>query len=124
MLLIINGIISGPQASKRMPRTKSLAKRIGVIAIGLILLVVIVAGGFFAAMQRHFHPSPPQAHFPPAASALEAQRQAIRYFRQLIALDRSFAPAERVEAESKTACTRGARQRARSTAFSRVADAN
>jgi hypothetical protein len=79
----------------------SMAKRISVIAIGLILLVVLIAGGFFAAMQHHFHPSAPAAHYPPAAGALDAQRQDIGYFRQLIALDRSFAPAERAEADRR-----------------------
>jgi hypothetical protein len=76
---------------------KSLAKRMGVIAIGAVFLVAAVAGGFLAAMQHHFHPSAPQPHYPPAASALDAQRQDIRYFRELIALDRSFAPTARTE---------------------------
>jgi hypothetical protein len=76
---------------------KSMAKRISVTAIALILLVVIVAGGFFAGMQRHFHPSAPQPHYPPPVGILDAQRQDIRHFRQLIALDRSFAPTARTE---------------------------
>src|SRR5277367_3081320 len=79
----------------------STAKRIGAIAIGLVLLVGIAAGGFLAGMQHHFHPSPPQSHSPPATDALDAQRQDIRYFRQLIALDRSFAPAARTEANRR-----------------------
>src|SRR5450631_2069858 len=78
-----------------------MAKRISVIAIGLILLVVIVAGGFLAGMLHHFHPSAPQPHYPPAASTLDAQRQDIRYFRQLIALDRSFGPTARTEANRR-----------------------
>jgi len=77
------------------------AKKISVIAIGLILLAAIAAGGFFAGMMHHFHPSAPQPHYPPAASALGAQRQDIGYFRQLIALDRSFAPADRTEANRR-----------------------
>src|ERR1700721_2155147 len=80
---------------------QSMAKRISVIAIGLILLIAIVAGGFLAGMRHHFHPSAPQPHYPPAASTLDAQRQDIRYFRQLIALDRSFAPTERTEANRR-----------------------
>jgi hypothetical protein len=80
---------------------KSIAKKITVIAIGLILLVAIVAGGFFAAMLHHFHPSAPQLHLPPAATTLEAQRQDIRYFRQLMAMDRSFAPADRAKANRR-----------------------
>jgi hypothetical protein len=80
---------------------KSMAKRIGIIAIGLVLLVVIVAGGFVVGMRHHFHPSAPQPRDPPAASTLDAQRQDIRYFRQLMALDRSFAPIDRTEANRK-----------------------
>ena len=80
---------------------KSMAKRIGVTAIGLILAVVIVAGGFLVGMRHHFHPSAPRPHDPPAAGTLEAQRQDVRYFRQLIALDRSFAPTDRTEANRK-----------------------
>jgi hypothetical protein len=78
-----------------------MAKRISVIAIGLILLVVIVAGGFFAGMRHHFHPAAPQPPYPPAASTLDAQRQDTRYFRQLIALDRSFSPTARTEANRR-----------------------
>jgi hypothetical protein len=78
-----------------------MAKRIGVIAIGLVLLIVIAAGGFLLGMRHHFQPSAPQPHEPPAVSALDAQRQDIRYFRQLIALDRAFAPSDRAEANRK-----------------------
>jgi hypothetical protein len=77
------------------------AKKISVIAIGLILLVAVAAGGFFAGMVHHFHPSAPQPHYPPAASALEAQRQDIGYFRRLIALDRAFAPSDRTLADRR-----------------------
>jgi len=80
---------------------KSVAKRISVLAIGLILLAAVVAAGFLVAMQHHFHPSAPQAQFPPAAGTLDAQRQDIRYFRRLIALDRSFAPTDRAEANRR-----------------------
>jgi hypothetical protein len=77
---------------------KTAIKRISVAAIGLILLVLVLAAGFSAGLQYHFHPSAPRPHYPPAADALEAQRQDLRYFRQLIALDRSFEPADRTEA--------------------------
>jgi hypothetical protein len=80
---------------------KSAAKKISVTAIGLILLVLIAVLGFFGAMQLHFHPSAPKPDYPPAAGALDAQRQDIRYFRQLIAMDRSFAPASRTEANRR-----------------------
>jgi hypothetical protein len=78
-----------------------MAKRISALAVGLIVLVAIVAGGFFAAMRSHFHPSAPRLHYPPAATALEAQSQDVQYFRQLITLDRSFAPSARAEANRR-----------------------
>ncbi len=77
---------------------KPAIKRISVAAIGLILLVLVLAAGFFAGLHHHFHPSAPQPHYPHAANALEAQRQDLRYFRQLIALDRSFKATDRTEA--------------------------
>jgi hypothetical protein len=80
---------------------KSAAKKIGIAAMGLLALVVIAVAGFFAAMQLHFHPSAPKPDYRAAAGALDAQGQDIRYFRQLIAMDRSFAPASRAEANRR-----------------------
>lgn len=80
---------------------KSAAKKIGVTALGLIALILIGVSLFFAAMHRHFHPSAPNPGYPPAVSMLDAQRQDIRYFRRLIAMDRSFAPAARAEANRR-----------------------
>jgi hypothetical protein len=82
-------------------RMKSVAKTISLTAIGLIALVLIAVVTFFAAMRLHFHVSAPKPNFPTAASAVDAQRQDIRYFRQLIALDRSFATATRAEANRR-----------------------
>ena len=76
-------------------------KRFAFIAIGLILLIAIGVSGFFVEMHHHFHPSAPPQHYPPPANALEAQHQDIHYFRQLIALDRSFAPRDRAEANRR-----------------------
>jgi hypothetical protein len=80
---------------------KAIVKRISVIALGIILAILIAVGGFLAGMRLHFHPAAPRSSFPPAAGALDAQRQDIRYFRQLIALDRSFTPAARTEANRR-----------------------
>ncbi len=80
---------------------KSAAKTISLMAMGLIALVVITPVVFFGAMRLHFHVSAPKPNFPAAAGALDAQRQDIRYFRQLIALDRSFAPSARAEASRR-----------------------
>jgi hypothetical protein len=80
---------------------KFAAKKTTVMAMGLIALVLIAVVAFFAAMRLHFHISAPKPNFPAAASALDAQRQDIRYFRELLALDRSFAPATRAEANRR-----------------------
>jgi hypothetical protein len=80
---------------------KSAAKKISVIAVGLVLLIPIAVVGFFGAMRLHFHVSAPKPDYPAAAGALDAQRQDIRYFRRLIAMDRSFAPSTRAEANRR-----------------------
>jgi hypothetical protein len=77
---------------------KTAIKRFSIGALGLTLLVLGLAVGFSAGLRYHFHPSAPQPSHSPAADALEAQRQDLRYFRQLIALDRSFGPTGRTEA--------------------------
>jgi hypothetical protein len=80
---------------------KTAVKKISVIALGLIALVIFVVVGFFGAMRLHFHPSAPKPNYPAAADKLDAQRQDIRYFRLLIAMDRSFAPAARADANRR-----------------------
>jgi hypothetical protein len=54
-------------------------------------------------MVRHFNTAPPSADYPKPANDLEAQRQDLAYFRKLIALDRSYSTAARIEAERRTA---------------------
>jgi hypothetical protein len=80
---------------------KSAAKTISLTAMALIALVLIAPAVFFGAMRLHFHVSAPKPNFPAVAGPLDAQRQDSRYFRQLIALDRSFAPATRAEANRR-----------------------
>src|SRR5579871_640669 len=75
-------------------------------ALGALLFVLVAAGaaaGFFWAMTSHFNPAPPRMDYPKPGSALEAQRQDIDYFDRLMALDRSFSPAARAEAERRVA---------------------
>ncbi len=86
---------------QRSPPAKSAAKTISLVAIGLIALGLIAVTAFFGAMRLHFHISAPTPNSPAAAGTLDAQRQDIRYFRQLLALDRSFAPASRAEASRR-----------------------
>ena len=69
--------------------------------MGLIALVLIAVMAFFGAMRLHFHTAAPKPNFPTVASTLDAQRQDIRYFRELLAMDRSFAPASRTEANRR-----------------------
>src|SRR5882762_5374441 len=78
-----------------------MAKTIGVIAVGLIVVLGIAGTAFFAGMNHHFHPPAPIATASPPANALDAQRQDLRYFRQLIALDRSFSATDRAEANRR-----------------------
>jgi hypothetical protein len=79
----------------------STAKTISLSALGLITLILAAAAGFFTAMQFHFHPAAPQPPNLSGLAPLDAQRQDLRYFRQLIALDRSFGPTARSEANRR-----------------------
>jgi len=85
--------------SKARKRIKRVAIGIGVTAAFFAALVGV---GYYA-MTAKFNPDPPVAHYPKPATALEAQQQDIDYFRKLIALDRSFSPAARDEAERRIA---------------------
>src|SRR5258708_32246036 len=80
-----------------------MAKTIGVIAVGLIIFLGIVGTAFFAEMNHHFHPPAPIGTSSPSANALDAQRQDLRYFGQLIALDRSFSATDRADANRRLA---------------------
>ncbi len=94
---------SGPSArtNRQIVFGKSIVRRIAVGVMGLALLVAIVGGGFLSLMAHHFHPAPPHPSFPSATSELDAQRQDIRYFRAVIALDRSFSASARSEANRR-----------------------
>ncbi|HTK79598.1 MAG TPA: hypothetical protein VL286_04080 [Rhizomicrobium sp.] len=70
------------------------------IGMPLVLLTGIGTGGFFYGKAK-FNPDPPKLDYPAPESALDAQRQDIDYYRKLIALDRSFSPALRAEAERR-----------------------
>jgi hypothetical protein len=70
--------------------------------IGIVVVAVVVAaagGGFLWAMTSYFNPAPPPFTYHKPANALEAQRQDIDYFRQLVVFDRSFSNAARAAAE-------------------------
>jgi hypothetical protein len=77
------------------------ALRIVVIVLGSIAGVIAIAGGLFFFFLHHFYFDPPKANFAKPASALEAQRQDIAYFRTLTKLDRSFSPEARGEADAR-----------------------
>jgi len=80
---------------------KSLAARIGMVVIALVIAVGAVLGGLYYLFGAHFYFDPPKADYPKPTSPLEAQRQDLDYFRRAIALDRSFSPAAREEAEQR-----------------------
>lgn len=70
--------------------------------IGVPLIVVLgAAAGVLAYGFEHFNPNPPKIDYPKPKSALEAQRQDIDYFRKLIGMDRSYAPAARAQADRR-----------------------
>jgi hypothetical protein len=73
------------------------------IALGIVLLFALAAGGFLFALLEHFYPTPPRTHYGKPLDALEAQRQDIDYFGKLIAMDRSYSPSSRAEASRRLA---------------------
>jgi hypothetical protein len=77
---------------------KSIAARIGMVVIALVIAVAAIGGGLFYLFTEHFYFDPPAADYPKPASAFEAQRQDLDYFRKALKLDRSFSPAAQAEA--------------------------
>jgi len=69
---------------------------------GVVLLLAAV-GGFALCFHHKFSPDPPSNNFPQPASALDAQRQDIEQFSRLLAMDRSFSPAARADANRRIA---------------------
>jgi hypothetical protein len=66
-------------------------------------LFLVVAGVFALCMRHKFNPDPPSNDFSKPASALETQQQDIEQFARLLAMDRSFSPAARAEANRRIA---------------------
>ena len=76
-----------------------------LIAIGALALggLGVVAGIFLWAMPAHFNPPPPKAVASASADPLTRQREDVGQFARLVALDRSYAPAARREAQAAIA---------------------
>ena len=77
--------------------------KIGGIAVGAILVLTAIAGGLIYAMMRHFYPSPPQANYSKPKDPVEAQRQDADYLAKLVAMDRSYSPEARAQAQRRIA---------------------
>jgi hypothetical protein len=77
--------------------------RAGPWAIAVVILFVGMAGVFALCMRWKFNPNPPSNNFPKPANALEAQQQDIKQFSRLLAMNRSFSPAARAEADRQIA---------------------
>src|SRR3954470_8100368 len=78
-------------------------RRIAWIGGGLVLATIVAFGALGFAFKLRFAPSAPASHYPTPQSALEAQRQDLDYFSQLMELDRAFSPAQHAEAQSRLA---------------------
>lgn len=71
---------------------------------GIVGVAVVLGGLGYGAVQlmaAHFYPDPPAKDYPKAHSALEAQQQDLDYFRKLVALDFSFSPEARAQANRR-----------------------
>src|SRR5437016_2976090 len=78
-------------------------RRIGLAAGAILVVIAACLGGLYFAFTQNFKTDPPTPDYPKPASALEAQRQDLDYFRRVMALDRSFSPAARAEAKWRIA---------------------
>ncbi len=83
--------------------TKRGILRAGLCALAVVALFLGAAGGFALYFHHRFSPDPPSNNFPKPADALEAQQQDIEQFSRLLAMDRSFSPAARAEANRQIA---------------------
>jgi hypothetical protein len=79
------------------------SRRIFKIAGWIVGTAIVIAGVGFGGLQlmsAHFYPEPPVQDYPKPQNALEAQRQDLDYFKKLVALDLSFSPSARIEANN------------------------
>jgi hypothetical protein len=83
--------------------TKGRILRAGLWALAVVVVFVGAAGVFALCFHHKFSPDPPSNDFPKPANALEAQQQDIEQFSRLLAMDRSFSPAARAEANRQIA---------------------
>ena len=83
--------------------TKRGIRRAGLWTLAVIILFAGVAGVFTLCMLHKFSPNPPSNNFPKPANVLEAQQQDVEQFSRLLAMDRSFSPSARAEANRRIA---------------------
>jgi hypothetical protein len=83
--------------------TKRRILRAALWASAVVALFVGAAGGFALCFHHRFSPDPPSNKFAKPANALEAQQQDIEQFSRLLAMDRSFSPGARAEANRQIA---------------------
>ena len=83
--------------------TKRAILRAGLWALAVVVLFIGVLGVFALCLRHKFNPDPPSNNFPKPANALEAQQQDIEQFSRLLAMDRSFSPTARAEANRRIA---------------------
>jgi hypothetical protein len=83
--------------------TKRGILRAGLWTLAVVVLLVGAVAGFAVYFHHKFSPDPPSNDFPKPANALEAQQQDIEQFSRLLAMDRSFSPATRAEADRQIA---------------------
>jgi len=83
--------------------TKRTILRAGLWSLAVVVLFVGAVGGVALCMRHKFNPDPPSKNFPRPANALDAQQQDIEQFSRLLAMDRSFSPMARAQANRQIA---------------------
>ncbi|NJO12301.1 MAG: hypothetical protein HC872_01185 [Gammaproteobacteria bacterium] len=101
-LVRVNQTLRLPLKAADILRSDILLKTLKWLALTSLLLIFLF-GATLGLVMWHFYPSPPDLPGSKAASALDAQRQDLAYFQQLLKLDRAFTPATRAQALQRIA---------------------
>jgi hypothetical protein len=88
--------------------TKHRVLKAGMWVLAVAVLLVAALAGFALVFLHKFSPDPPSSDFSKPANALEAQQQDIEQFSRLLAMDRSFSPAARAEANHQISALKSA----------------
>src|SRR5579864_7505004 len=87
---------------------RRILRRLAFVLVACAVVIAAGLAGLYFAFTENFKLDAPTPDYAKPRSALDAQRQDLNYFRKVMALDRSFSPAARAQAERQIAALEGA----------------